>query len=401
MYLHIDKKTNKFEKKQKQLSLFICHYLLFNSVNLMLQLAFGFSGALLSIEKMAIQGMLFVFLILIVHRLTVRAFISFIFAELLGFSALLYSYLVGASISEMSNWGQTMITVCIPLCVCAYLITDYDILLRYLEIFSWPILIILIVTMVLASKYMMYSMHFSYSILLLILIHFNSWMKTKKVWYLIVSVAELLLLVAFGSRGALVCIIVFVALKFISFENMNGERLIKKILLILIVVMLGFFVIYLLNSFGDKINNYLISNGHFSRTFNLIVSGEFVSYDSNRNAVWDSVKSLIAMKPFQGWGIGGASELIYRGVTYPHQLFLDLVMTFGYPIGLALSFYLIILVKGVITVGRGSQKDLLQIFVSIAFTSLMFTATVFTSYYFFIMLGLLLSYRKRGEMKNE
>ena len=65
-----------------------------------------------------------------------------------------------------------------------------------------------------------YDMHFSYAMLFVLLIHLNEWFESRKNSYLLFSLLEMTLILIFGSRGALVCFMVFVAFR-ICFSSMG------------------------------------------------------------------------------------------------------------------------------------------------------------------------------------
>jgi O-antigen ligase len=133
----------------------------------------------------------------------------------------------------------------------------------------------------------------------------------------------------------------------------------------------------------------LVRSGVSSRTAYLLFSGQFIEHDSGRNEIWNSAFTLINQEPIIGWGIGAANKIIG---TYPHQIFLDLWLSFGYLFGTIVAILLLIPFRKVFLNISATPEHLylLQIFTSMSI-SLLFSSTLFTNYYFFIALGVALS----------
>lgn len=381
---------NEIERKDRQLSLFICVYFLFNNLNSVLQKVFGLSGASLQITKLIMQLFLILLIIKSINGMRIKDVGKYIFVAVFIGGLIGYSLLIGTPFSMMRNFAVSMLTVSLPLGVAAYLVRNKAILYEYLLDFSYPILIVLFVNMF-AVNDLQYDMHFSYGILLLILIHLNEWAHKKKWYLLILALIEIVMMLIFGSRGAVVCIAVFIIFKVLD----NSTASIKKRLLHILGSFLILFVLYsLIDKLLPVFISHLAGKGISSRTLNLFLQGNFLSHDSGRNEIWDTTIQLIKSHPLTGWGIAGASDLLGSKAVYPHQLFLDLLLTFGIFLGTLFTIIIIFMLRKVFTAKDIKERELIQIFVCMSFIRLMFSATLFTDYTFAIMMGLLLSCNK-------
>lgn len=371
------------EKMDRAMSFFICLYLLLNAVNSAIQNAFAISESGYVIVRIAIQILLIFFMIRPIMHFSQREWNVLLLWELLALLCYIYSWLLGVSISRLQGWAITTLGTCVPLGVFAYLISDKKILYNTLLKFSWFILAVLVVEMS-GRIDETYNMHFSYALLFVILLHSNELIGFSKRIFIVPVIVECLMLMAYGSRGALLCVAVFFVIKI--FTSVNG---VKRYLFSILVILLFGGIYFTIQFFGREIYGFLVSHGYGSRTWRLLLLGDFVSHDSGRNEIWNIVLECIKKKPVQGWGIYGAVSQI--GAPYPHQLFLDLLLTFGVPIGSILSIAAIRPAFRVFTVSKGMHKDLMIIFLCSGLISLMFSGTVFTSYYYFLFLGLGLS----------
>ena len=358
-------------------------YLLLNAANSAIQNAFSISESRYAIVRLAIQAVMLIVMIRPILHFHHREWNVFLIWEILGLFAYGYSYIVGVSLSRLQSWGITTLGTCIPLGVFAYLISDKKILYKTLIKFSWPILAVLALDMF-GSTDESYNMHFSYAILFIILLHSNEWITFKKTKYVIPVAVEFVMLLAHGSRGALLCAAVFYVVKI--FANVSG---VKRYIYSFLILMVFGVLYFTIQNLGITIYWFLAAHGYASRTWRLLLLGNFLAHDSGRNELWEITWNCIKMKPLQGWGIRGAVNQMAH--PYPHQLFLDLMLSFGVPIGGLLSILAIRPGFHIFKVQRGYHKDLLIILMCAGLISLMFSGTVFTSYYYFLFFGLGLS----------
>lgn len=371
----------------EKLSNFICAYLMFNAVNATLQDVFGMSGSKLAIVKIGIKLVLAIMLLACIHKMDIKTVRMFFWAYILCGLALLYSVLIGTSFKSLSSWAVTLTTVCLPLGVSAFAIREKNVLYKTMVKYSYYILIINIVDMFFTTDDF-YNMHFSYSVLFVLMIHLNEFLNQKKKLFLILSIFEVSMIVLYGSRGALVCVVVFLVINVIR-KNLEFR---SKLLYLVSIFIASIGAYFAFNELSPSIFQLLISKGVSSRTINLLFSGNFLKHDSNRSIIWERAMELISQRPVFGWGIGGFTDAL--GAPYPHNLFLDLLLAFGYLIGGILIVTLIIIIIKAVYTAEQEERYLTFIFVSIALVCLMFSGTVFTNYYFFIMLGLVLSVNK-------
>lgn len=384
------------------LSRFICMYILLDALNSVLQDVFGVSGTPLTAFKIAAAAFLFLLMLKLLLKFTGAEWTRLLGLELFVLFLYLYSLVDGVPFSRLAGWAGTSLAVCVPLAVVVSCIEDRSVLYSMLVKYSWFVLALLAVNMA-GRAGDLYDMHFSYALLLVMLLHLNELINRGKKLYIVFLLAELVMLVLYGSRGALACVVVFLFLK--VFTNVENRR--RRYLYVFLIV-LGSALVYGILSQGAAIYRYFLDRGVRSRTLYLFLTGQFMSHDSGRNELWMSVVGAIRERPLAGWGIRGATSFM-QGHPYPHQFFLDMLVSFGLPLGLLLIVLSIWPIRRVFTEEKSVNKDLLQILFCSSFVMLMFSSTWFTNDFYYMLLGLLvtrgrLSLRRRpgyvGERRN-
>lgn len=371
-------------KKDLEYSRCIGIYYFLNELNAVLILSFRLSGSTLSLFRYLITAVIFFSFIRCIIHFRKHEFQSLIIAVGFMFFLYVYSWLVGSKADLLIDWGITTFGICVPLGVFAYNIFDKDVLYNELLKFSLPVLVLLIINLS-GSQLVNYDMHFSYMLLYVIVFHISFIMRKRKYFVVPLVLLELIMLLVFGSRGALLCIFVFIVLKILS----NMESISKRIIYIFVAILVVVLVQYLLSAYGPLFLAKARELGFISRSLGKILDGSLTTYDSGRSIIWQSTLELIKQAPFLGYGIRGAVDYLFS--SYPHQLFLDLWLSFGVIFG-SLIGLLVLIPSRKLLIGKYSiSKELIHIFFSISFVMLMISGTVFTSYNFFIYMGLILS----------
>lgn len=187
-----------------------------------------------------------------------------------------------------------------------------------------------------------YSLAFGYKMILPCLVFIYSYIKKRNVLNLILSIAVFGMIFIGGSRGQLVCIAAFIFLMLFRFYRQSND--IYKCIIISCLII--FFIIIALVGVQNILNiigNILERIGISSRTLDSLLSGNFTD-DNSRFLIWERAINVIKKGGFFGYGVYGdrpiISSLHYAG--YCHNIFLELIVTFGTVIGLLLSCIIVI-----------------------------------------------------------
>lgn len=250
-----------------------------------------------------------------------------------------------------------------------------------------------------------YSQELGYQVLPTLTLYLLSFFNERKSIYLVPVVFSIIISLASGSRGPLLCIGLFVLLSFIVYYGIS-----KKLIIISLLLILAYFVFsnVLFKLLGDSISFF--TNSNFStRSIELLLSGE-IGEDSDRDLLRKVAINYIKEHPFIGSGVindriiiaqalGNSGDEIYG--SYCHNFFLELMMQFGFIPGV---FIICIFFKKV--VGQFKYKKKYSTFMlltalGIGLFPLLVSRSWITFSQFYFLVGVLVSFdniKKNGQI---
>lgn len=186
-----------------------------------------------------------------------------------------------------------------------------------------------------------YNLSFGYSMVFPTIVFLYFSIKERKVFHIILSLVGMFLIITQGNRGSLLLPIIFVGLMIISgiLDSKDIGRKTFKIIGVIIAVMI-------VATMGESILNWLLElmteRGISSRTIQTLLSGSF-SNDNGRNLIWMTVLGVIREGGLFGYGVLGDRPFVFpiHYVGYSHNLFLELICSFGI-IGVAACMYIVV-----------------------------------------------------------
>lgn len=228
-----------------------------------------------------------------------------------------------------------------------------------------------------------YSMSLSYYMLLPMIIILNELFDNYSLKTLIFSLIALAIILSLGSRGPILCVMVFVLLKIMRpFTKLTYT----KLLFFLTTFTATLFIVIYLDSILHYINDLLLNFGIRSRTIALFFR-EGVHL-SGRENIYPKIVEAIQDNPLLGIGIAG-DRLITGG--YAHNLFLEVLASFGIIVGSALLIALLyLIIKNLLT--KDKQKyNMIIIWVSLGFIPLIVSGSYLISMNFWLLTGLMIA----------
>lgn len=351
---------------------------------------FGFNSSLLSIVSDILKLMLGVVFLsgikIILKRLNLRVIMFIILSTIVVF--LNFLFFPDNNKYFISFVVYFYVTI-LPLYVYISLINDYSYLLDSMTKMSFLISVIAIVVFVLSHvafgisfNYRSYSMSFSYGILLPSMVLVRNFITTRNLWSLFLAVGLITLIIVYGSRGPVICLVTYFFIK-LSRKYTYYERG-KYKLILLIVVSIGLYTMlpFLLQSLSSILDSLDIS----SRVVNLFLED---SVDmSGRDFIYKSIYSSFLESPFTVRGIN--ADFLLVG-TYAHNLFLELF----YQMGFVLGFFIITLIfllsmRTLFNKNFTPHSDCSILFFSVALPQLMISGSLWSSMYFWMWVALML-----------
>lgn len=246
------------------------------------------------------------------------------------------------------------------------------------------------------------NMEISYSILPLAIFSLYIFIEDKKIINLLIFVISFFIIVSFGSRGPLLCLLVYLILFLIM--NLKKHKWLFGLLIILSV-----FTVFNFKTILYKSIDFLAAHNVESRTLYKIKNGD-ITNDTGRSRIHQVVYELIDQHQAIGVGLGveriTINEKIYAmnkdmSSCYPHNLFLELIVQYGLFIGIILSFSIVFLIIKAMLKAKGKRRDFLIILFSIEFIRLMISSSYIVSILFFYLIGISIAYIQNNGGKNE
>lgn len=266
---------------------------------------------------------------------------------------------------------------------------DYRYCYKYGQILAYVCFVTSALFLWLTPYKFLMSMRFGYAMLPSVLWFLLVFIEKKSRFDLLLFLAGLFTLVAWGSRGTLLVVLIFLLLYLLK------ER--KKLFAALVIVtiplltVLRNYVLELLDAISDltharKINKLII----------MLDDDEEIDTSSGRDAIYDHCIDLIQLNPF-GNGVGfWTKDPVMHGL-FPHNVFLHVGTEFGI-IGMAVLVIVLIYAMKKMFDFKGSFFYLLVFFFSIMFGRLMVSSMYWARPEFWFFIGLFLCNRM---MKRE
>ncbi|MCQ2496149.1 MAG: hypothetical protein MJ131_06100 [Lachnospiraceae bacterium] len=337
--------------------IFSC-FLIFNILNVAISLINEF--AMFADYTAYIFGAIYLVYILLHPRGLARVWKTIIFVECIFVAMYLFGAMVHNNFSfELFSRMYWTILYCIPLGSMFFYVGNPERVINMTKratYFSTCLALLIFIIYVLNKNLLTnqsYSMGLGYALLYSAIFHIK---ESKRSWICIVaSILDIGILAMYGSRGQLLCVLLFVVLLYFCRHNLlSSKGLFFAILLCLIAtVCILFFeeilqwVISVLDGFGIQSR----SLGYFL---------ERTTYTGREN-VWSGALELISQKWIYGWGIGLNTTIVEGSL--PHNIILEFLLHYGVIFGTFISvFVLFIVFRGTFKRNYNISENILVFF---------------------------------------
>ena len=276
------------------------------------------------------------------------------------------------------------ILICLPCFIYSYSITD----IKALELITQKASMIIytvdislgLLVFIGKASIDSYSMSFSYYLLLPTIIYLKKYFETYKFKYLFLSALSILLIIAIGSRGAIMCLGVYVMLyHLISIRKMT----LPKALCVIIFTLILFISLIFFKEILLFLYNILERFGISSRSIILFLRDGI--YLSGREELYGKIVEQIFAHPLIGIGIAG--DRYYLDGSYTHNIFLEILSGFGVFFGFILILTLLFTIFKSLFPKNIKGFDNILVWFSIGFVPLLVSGSYLTDFQFWIFLG--------------
>lgn len=197
-----------------------------------------------------------------------------------------------------------------------------------------------------------------------------------------------------GTRGPILCIIIFLGVGII-YSIAKTENILRKLFGIILV---GLAVIALV--FTDVLLNAAITlsdsfkeAGYSTRIFDYFIEG-MIDDDSGREFIQNKIIAAIETSPAFGYGVFG--DRIFIGGSYPHNLLLEIFCQFGIVVGGALLITLLFVFIDAIRKSNGFFERLFVFMLIImVIVKLMLSSSYLYETWLFFLIGVCLQIMRR------
>jgi len=276
-------------------------------------------------------------------------------------------------------------------------LNNFKIFKKYTKLLSYGVFAIsLIIGLILIFKFRSigpYSMTLSYYVLLPTLVYLDDIMENFSIIKFINFILSLLIIIALGSRGAILCIIFYTIMKLFKLRSKNTFRN-----LLFLYTLLCITIVFVVNFEGIllSVNELLLNFNIESRTISLFLRDEV--HLSGRNELYSQTIRAIAENSIFGIGIGG-DRLILNGV-YVHNIFLEIVANYGIILGSFLIILLALLIIKSIKSKNLNKYNLVIFWISFGLVHLVVSGSYLIDIRFWIFIGLLINLNFRRPSRS-
>lgn len=227
----------------------------------------------------------------------------------------------------------------------------------------------------------LYSQSFSYYMLLPALFFLEKFLSLYDLKNFLGVMISLILILAFGSRGAIFSVLTF----FILYQIINiSVKSWKKLFFNIFLFFLLFIFIFFLKDIMALFQEILVAKGLYSRNLDLFLQEDV--FLSGREVIYSTVINCIIKNPF--FGIGLTGDRYVTGGFYSHNFFLEVFSSFGIIIGCLLICIIFYLVINNLRIRSLKVNNFLLIWFCLGFIPLMISGSFLTHYEFWTFLGL-------------
>lgn len=348
----------KFCEQDIKMSRAIVAYSCVSVFNLTIKNIFPVSDLMWNLISKFLFLIMFFFMLTALPNAIKRSRAFFFLLESMMLVIYFISYLRGMAFNNvLLNGAFWTLGVCIPLATLVYSIQDYACLLYGLKNISYLLCILLWAVLYSMKNTETYNMAASYALVIPTLVILNEWFEKHKMINMICPIISIFLTILWGARGPLLCIGSYIILYFFFFLKTTRYKILLFIIGMLLFAMIILFKAEIVECISKIYYEHGMIGGH---TIGRILQGTFLE-GSGRNILVKHYMDLLHQCPIIGLGLYGGWSTSGDG---PHNMLVEYLTAFGYPLGIIVCGIAIILYILPLFVKKGIDKQLLFIFLA-------------------------------------
>ena len=224
-----------------------------------------------------------------------------------------------------------------------------------------------------------YNMAFSYNILPHVLL--VTWLALcdLKIWKILVMLLGLFILLALGTRGPVICEIIFIMVYLLLLKPTK-----HKVLKNITILTIGICILNFIEQIMLSLQLLMIQMGLSTRIFDIFFEGELTTSDGRNTITTTLLSELKVDDSILGHGILGSYNYVS---TYPHNIFVDFVFTFGWIPGIALLIAIFTLILFAFYHAKTEERSFLLLLFCATIVKLNLSGTFIDDALFFMLIG--------------
>lgn len=234
-------------------------------------------------------------------------------------------------------------------------------------------------------------MNNAYRMLPFITIVFTHAFKNKDIISILFGLFSVFVLMSFGNRGSVLYLFVFIIFGILHSLKSNNKFLIILVLSIIVGLFYVYFDFIILGLYGimDEL-------GFSVRIFDKIIEGE-IADSSGRDVIVNTLLTELNARP---WGLGLMGDRVVTGI-YAHNLFIEIIVSFGYFIGSMICILLLVCILKAFQKSSRTEGHLFYIAtICFGFLPLMTSNSFLTYPNFWLFLGYTISVLTNNKLKR-
>lgn len=232
-----------------------------------------------------------------------------------------------------------------------------------------------------------YSMALSYYMLLPTILFLDELLDRFSLKALFITCFSLLIILAIGSRGPILCNGIFIIFKLIQPVS---KLSFSKVMIYMSYFLVAIFTILYFEKILLALDDFLSKFNIESRNISLFLNDYL--HLSGRDRIYEKILTEIVQHPILGIGIAGDRRV--ADGNYAHNIILEIFLNFGVIIGLILLIAFIMWLLKLLFVKDMNVYNMMNIWISLGFVSLLFSGSYLSDVNFWTLLGLMVSQLK-------
>ena len=330
--LHLNHATD--NKDDRHLLYFVCSYYVIQALNFLIS-NMGLNGIAWTILSRGILAILSLFAWVVILK---RKLVAALMVELFMGGSLLRTWLLGSPVEDFQTIAFNLLFSFIPMGLAFLSVRQGELIDSF---FYRAALIIDVICFICIIFYPPenYSMTIGYILLLPLLISLEHIFLRFRWFDLLIAAVDLSIIILYGSRGPLLCVVAFLLIKIYLQNTLSNSR---KYLYVVGTIILGLILFIYADTFVLLLADVLSRFGINSRTLQMTLSGRLSDYTS-RDTIFTYYMNETMQAPLIGYGLAGSWSLN----TYPHNVVVEVLHSYGIPLGsLILMATLLVVLNG-------------------------------------------------------